>query len=752
MTRYKTGLLVAVSLSGLAVPALAQSTAGATAPATPAAEPAADTPGIPDIVVTAQRREERLQTVPIAITAIDARGLEQAGIRDITRLEVLTPGLTVGQSGSDSRPALRGVNTDNSRQAQADATIAFFVDGIYQSSNQQALAGFLDLARVEVQRGPQGTLYGRNSFGGNISLVSNLPGNALEVSGRGEYSNFNHYRLTGVVSSPLSDTVGLRIAAQYDKSDGYVKNITPGGTRAGDVDDFTARATMRWQPSAQTDIILRGNIWRGRGAGGGAYEYKVQGIQVNAAGQQDINGRIVIPINPRANAGDIPGLPAAGVPVPTDPYTIAQDTPSTRRINNYWGSLEVNQQLDFAKLKVLASYNDFDAYRTSDGDFTQYNVRTNIQQSRNKTATAEMQLASLTTTPFQWIVGGYYLNTKAFEYFQQVRVQLGAIQDNLISNYNTESFAGFAQASYNLTDALRATGGVRYTSDKKTAFGQGFSGFGPFTTYQPQSTTFGRATWRGALDYKIDSTKLLYASVSSGFRSGGRNIGVSGAAPESFAPETVTAYEVGAKTRWLDNSLQFNLSAFINNYDRIQINGYDANTNLTYTQNVGKRRAKGVEVEMMMRPAKGFEVGVTASYLDAHYLNGAAAFDPISGNLISIAGKQSGFSPNYRVGVSGSYTIDLNGNGTLTPRVQTSLVSSYYLTDFNAFIERQSSYTKTDARLTYAAPGDRFTIEGFITNIENTAVKSGGEFGGRGAYFIAFAPPRQYGVAAGFKF
>ncbi|QGN55806.1 TonB-dependent receptor [Novosphingobium sp. Gsoil 351] len=219
-----------------------------------------------------------------------------------------------------------------------------------------------------------------------------------------------------------------------------------------------------------------------------------------------------------------------------------------------------------------------------------------------------------------------------------------------------------------------------------------------------------------------------------------------------FRPETVTAYEVGAKTRWLDDTLQVNVAAFVNNYSAIQINGFDLQTFLTYTQNVGKRRAKGVEAEVLIRPVRGFEVGIVASYLDAYYRKGAAAFDPISGALISIAGNQSGFSPKYRIGTSASYAIPLGNGATLTPRVQTSFASRYYLTDFNAFIERQKAYTKTDFRLTYAAPDDRWTLEGYVTNIENTAVKAGGEFGGRGAYFMAYAPPRQWGVAAGFKF
>ncbi|WP_195908467.1 TonB-dependent receptor [Novosphingobium sp. Gsoil 351] len=516
MTRSVHALLLTVSLAAVALPTSANAQA---APAGEQASSDTNDSGIGDIVVTAQKREERLQTVPIAITAIDSRGLEQAGIKDITRLEVVTPGLSVGQSGSDTRPALRGVNTDNSRQAQADATVAFFVDGIYQSSNQQALAGFLDLARVEVQRGPQGTLYGRNSFGGNISLVSNLPGRDFEVIGKGEYSRFNHYKLTGIVSSPLGDTAGLRVAAQYEKSDGYVRNLTPGGTRAGDIDDFTGRATLRLEPSDRLELIARGNVWIGKGAGAGAYEYKVEGIQVNAAGDQDIAGTTILYVNPRARQSDIATLPAAGVPVNRYPWTIEQDTPSTRDIRDYAGSLELNYDFDFARLKLLGSYNDFDANRTSDGDFTAFLVRTNIQHSTNRTWTGEAQLASASTRPFQWILGGYYLDTKASEFFQQRRVTLGIITDETLSRYSTKSYAFFGQASYNLTEQLRLTGGARYTNDEKIASGVDTANLtaGQPTVYPRRSRHFDKVTWRGALDYQVTPDKLIYASVSNGF-------------------------------------------------------------------------------------------------------------------------------------------------------------------------------------------------------------------------------------------
>ena len=777
-------LLATVSALTMASPALSQTSGGGTgALSTPggaqpevpsgsavaAPEAAAATPsdaGVGEIIVTAQHRAERLQSVPIAVTAIDSKTLEQAGIRDITRLEIVTPGLSVGQSGSDSRPALRGVNTDNSRQAQADPSVAFFIDGIYQSSNQQALVGFIDLARVEVQRGPQGTLYGRNSFGGNISLITNLPSDDFEGALRGEFGRFDHRRLDVIANLPLGDTFGVRLAGYYDKSKGYVKNLDPNGSRAGDIDDVYLRGTARWKPSSATQIILRGNVWHGNGHGAGAYEYKVEGILSSPDVASADSSTTVLYINPRAKTSDyltalanglvppgsnLPELAAFpdGVPVPRNPWTINQDTPSTRRIRNNAGSIEVDQDVQFADLKLLASANDFDAVRTGDGDFTQYLLRTNVQQSKNKTQTLEAQLASKTVTPFQWVGGLYYLHTNASEYFNQFRNYRGVFTDDIKTNFGTISVAGYAQASYNLTDAFRATAGVRYTDDKKSASGEDFANA---IIIPRDSKHFRRATWRGALDYKVDADKMLYASISTGFRSGGFNPGISVPALGTFDPETVTAYEVGAKTRWLDNKLQLNLSAFFNDFKKLQVVGFDINTNLVFTQNVGHKTAKGIEAELLYRPIRPFELAMSVGYLDAKWKNGFA-IDPVSfaGN-VDLTGNRAAFSPRLRIGASASYDIPLGDLGTLTPRVQTRYSSRYYLLDYNTIIERQTAYTKTDLRLTYAPAGQRFTVEGFVTNIENKAVKSGGEFGGRGAFFIAYEPPRQWGLALGAKF
>ncbi len=590
--------------------ASASNTAAANQPVQSSAAPTGSTVG--EVIVTAQRREERLQNVPIAITALTSAQLEQANITDATRLEMLTPGLQVGASGSDSRPALRGVKTDNSRQAQADASVAYFIDGVYQAANQEALASFVDVARVEVLRGPQGTLFGRNSFGGAISITSNLPTNRFEGSLEAEGGNYGENRFQGIINIPVTDTLRFRFVALTDNNEGYVKNLDPAGSRAEDKNETFVRGTMKWDPLPRLDVVLRANYWSDGGHGGGTYEYKVQGIDADPAdpANQSIYGQEVN-INPRARAGDylaercgnctgpladLANYPN-GVPVPLNPWQINQDTPAKQRLEQYATTLELNYDLGFASLKSITAYNLFDVYRFGDSDFTQYALRTVEQISHNETTTQEIQLASKQTRPFQWIVGGFFLRENASENFQQFGVTpagQGAFGTGSYAVYDTNSYAAYAQASYNLTHQLRVTGGIRYTDDHKTTSGANFGPDAndtpgvnvPVGQITPAQTDFHKVTYKAGVDYQITPDKLVYFTVSSGFRSGGFNTGLSpdlAAQFAIFAPETVTAYEIGAKTQWLDHRLQLNISAFDNEYRSLQIVGFDPTTLATYT-------------------------------------------------------------------------------------------------------------------------------------------------------------------------
>ena len=748
----RTASAIALAVGLVATPALAQ-----------AAPDADDQASVPEITVTAQRKSEKLQSVPLAITAVSGKELAEKNITDVTRLQDIAPGLSIGRSGSDARPNIRGINTE-AIGANSDPRIAFYVDDVYQSRTSQALAAFVDLERVEVQRGPQGTLYGRNSFGGNIALYSAVPKEEFGGGMTALYGRFNRVRVEGFVNAPVSPGVQVRVAAMYERADGYVKN-TSTGSDLGDEDQVFVRGTIRIAPvDSNLEIILRGSYWDQGGNGISAFGYKSLGTPYDPSlirgpgGTLVIGGRTVtFPagfnggsafginsfINSRFRDGIVDVTVGGvgvdqGLPIERDPYKINFDTVTIRNTTQKQFSGTINYDFGPVAFRSITGYADFFAVRSSDNDFSAYPVAIDYNKTDVKTFSQEVQLLSNDkSSPFQWILGGYYYNDKIREIFFSDNnlnffttgagplypgggigvLPTGSISPTRDDAYSpvqlrTRSYAAFAQASYNLTDKLRITAGIRYTSDRKryaagvtngvlTPKPVGVTNFA-FDLYQPTNFTCGSTTtaqgttsaaqgattpatfiqcgeakfkfttYRGAIDYKITDHNLLYASVSTGRRSGGfNNVLIDATNPSlgviAFQPEKVTAFEVGLKNRFLDGTLQFNVAGYYNRYAGLQVqrqvpapNGL---TTLSIIENSGKGRSYGVEAEAVYKPDSRLTLGLSVVYLNSKYTdyetgtaaNGLAAVlgcPPATNVLVSTsAGRDyaceaGGFSPN----------------------------------------------------------------------------------------------------------
>ena len=281
------GASVVAMTIALASPSYAQDTGSASAsaaagadqtaaPATGAEQAAAapeDTAGVGDIVITAQRREQRLQNVPIAVTAVTGDTLISRGVTDVSMLAKFVPGFNFGRTGSDARPAMRGIRTANN-EVTGDPVIGYYIDGIYQSRTSQALLGFVDVARVEVQRGPQGTLYGRNTIGGNITVTTNEPTHNFGVGGTLTVGNYDRRRFEGYVNAPIGDTLAVRIAGAYEDQDGWVKDDFNTKADLFDVKQRFIRGTVKFTPSSDFTAVLRGEYSFNGGNGDSAFGYK----------------------------------------------------------------------------------------------------------------------------------------------------------------------------------------------------------------------------------------------------------------------------------------------------------------------------------------------------------------------------------------------------------------------------------------------------------------------------------------------
>lgn len=518
----RTFLLVSTAMIGaslVALPATAQE-AAATPPEPGAMQTAAaDTINDGEIIVTAQRRAERLQDVPLSISAVSGDALRNAAVTSADRLEQLVPGIRLGRSGSDLRPAIRGTYTENVA-ANGDPRIGIYVDDIYQSRTSQ-VPPIVDLERVEVQKGPQGTLYGRNSFGGNIAFFSATPKDELAAGIDALYGRYNHARVEGFLNAPVAPGIAVRVAGMFERDDGYIKNIGTGND-LGREKQWFVRGTLRLAPTSMDDrleVLLRGSYLDLGGSGLGGFGYKVLGSEVDASlitapGGSITRGGVTYQLPTGFNGSSftgtgtsidtryrdgIPDVNGADVGIPTiaDPYTVnyAGDVFRDGRQQQY--SAVVNFDAGPVRLRSISSYTDFKLVRTG-GSLTPVLLNYSYQQTEAKTYTQEVQMLSNDKdSPLQYVLGGYYLNDRVREVavtnqnrsYVTATAPVGQQYYTFGFNYlpaagtglnqtfaydgfsavqqRTKSYAGYGQVSYTFFEKLTATAGVRYTEDKK---------------------------------------------------------------------------------------------------------------------------------------------------------------------------------------------------------------------------------------------------------------------------------------------
>ena len=451
--------------------------------AAPAA--AADTGQISTITVTANRRIEDQQKVSTSVTALSGDMLAERNIYDISQFEGLSPGFSFGRSGADARPAMRGVRTEAVQQ-NADTTIGFFIDGIYKSRPSQALASFVDLERVEVQRGPQGTLFGRNTFGGNIVLTTAKPElGENSAEGSALLGSFKRVRLEAIGNIAAGKGVAVRLAGAMDKSDGYVKNDFNKAADLFDQDLRYFRASVRFKPDTRFDATIKVDTTEQRGNGAGGFSYFQKGTYLNGTCRPLLNSTFYS-LNGRGGLTDgiadctrtlgIPGGAAAGTTADVgrpiyssgNPWRVENDYQSQLKLSDQSFTADVAYRFDAVTLKSITGYSDFSVLRTVDQDFSREAIVISQERTKNKSLSQELQVLSAGSGPFGYVAGLYFFKDKTdnLALFQPVRRSTGnAFIDTAVSE--TESTAAYAQLSFAATNALKLTAGLRYTVDKK---------------------------------------------------------------------------------------------------------------------------------------------------------------------------------------------------------------------------------------------------------------------------------------------
>ena len=839
--RFQGASRLVVAALSLAAPAQAwaQSTAPTTAEApqqpsttdqVPGSGPASETVtvqetttnrGLEDIVVTAQRRAENIQDVSLAIQAITGEGLARSGVTDVSRVDLITPGVTFARYGADSKIAVRGANSNNTFLDAAPA-VGVFVDGVYRPRASQQTRAFFDVERLEVLKGPQGTLYGRNTLAGAVNLYSNRPSTEkFEAGLLTSYARFNDSRTEAFVNVPLSDMLAVRLAGVFERGDGYVKNLA--GEDLGNPDTVSVRGSVRYVAPGGGDVTLRVTNIRERGNQTGLFAMTGTCRTVTAEGLTDPTGTRQDCRNPRRGSRGSRGFDQLGR------LEVLKDFVHEDRIDEFNATLEANTSLGSGlNLKGIFSYTDFRLDLGQDSDFSEVQVSADFLSERVKSLTSEIQLSNDATGPFRFTTGAYLsrdrqkFNSAALRFAaddQLVRplvqvpgfpatslrrldptpivssqinlgdpnlpgrpaiingVNYGGQSSSNFQYNNTTSLGLFGQASLEVVTGLRVVGGVRYSRDEKESIDYG--GARATTTYQGpqfpltiprtidgfstdkalatgrQNRTYQNVTYRAALEYDVTPDVLLFAQVATGFLSGSLTV-----AGTSTDDQKSINYETGVKSRFLDNRLQVNTSVFYTEYKNL-ITSFQRPNNSggvdTLSINGGKIKSYGAEAAIEARPVEPLRLTVALSYLDSKFgtfgvlaphqlVNGNPA---ASGRFINLDGQRTQYAPKFTGSFISAYDIALPNGAKLTPQLQFYYSARYSAQTQLSFLDSagtQPNFTKTDLRVVYTTADDRFSIEGFVENVENTIVKQRVTYGGDGIEQTTYGYPRNYGV------
>lgn len=547
--------------------------------------------GLEEIIVTAQRRSESLQDVPIAITAVTSEALSSGGVGSMQALDQLTPGLVSTVSAGIPQRYLRGVG--GQVVALYEQPVATFVDGVYIASSSASLFSFNNIERIEVLRGPQGTLFGRNATGGVIHVITKEPNQDPEADLLLSYGSYQTVEMSGYANAGLGEGVAVNVAAYFrDQGKGYGHNLA-NGKEINFQDDFAVRGQLLIEPTATLSLRYSGDYTRQ---------------------ESDIGlGRQVL-LGSRNGFGD---TRAGGIQDGNFDFG-----PEGR--NSQWG-VSQNAVLDVggASLRSITAYRKFKFFALYDLDTTPLYVLNARRVEDGSTFQQEFLLEGETGN-LKYTAGFFYLNLKNI---QRPVATFGAPGPGNIDRFSvqeTNSYAAYAQFTYALTDALNLSAGARYTIDETSIDGQfvsttGFpGGAGQVVARADSSFRVEKPTWRFAVDYKLTPDILAYGSVSRGFKSGAYNN--SSITAEPTRPEILDAYELGLKTELLDRSVRFNVTSFLYDYKDLQIGAISLPNVLLV--NAATAKVKGLEFELAAAPKLGegtLNVASTLALLDAKY-------------------------------------------------------------------------------------------------------------------------------------
>jgi iron complex outermembrane receptor protein len=712
-----------------------------------------------EIVVTAERREASLQDVPIAVSAFSAQALQNRQITQAADLQRVVPSLKMTNNittPNNLSPSLRGSTVQDASLVVAESPFGIYVDDVYVGRLNNNNPELADIERVEVLRGPQGTLYGRNTLAGAIKFISRTPGEDQWLNASAGYGSYGRYKLSGSVGGPLGQTFAASLAAQVNGLNGFYNNVGNGDDDWGRERNFAIRGKGRFMGVENFDAILSLSYTRSKNDALPLVPFSTPGV---AANRQFTSDQIVPFINRDPYTIRVP---ANTGPAATDPFKPLPNGDTKQFI----GSLTLSYDFGGAVLKSITAYQklDDDWYNNFAGGAPVLNI-SGANISETKQWTQEFQVTGEAFDDrFNYILGAFYLHEEAT---QQLSWQLGLLPNNGMLNFSrdpisseVDSIAFFGQGDFNITERLKATVGLRWTRDKKDFTAQSFSYFGaPPSRIVSLSRKFSAVTPRFGLDYQLASggavdSMLLYANATRGFKSGGFSGILVGNINDanSYNPETNWTYEAGVKTDLLDNRLRLNASGFINRVNDLQLNATAPRPDGTFgfpVQNAGDSTIKGLEFELSAVPVEGLNLFATITFMDGKFRRlspGSQA--ALSRTSFGVAEPTPPQVPSTAFTLGFDYGVDFNLGGSdarFSFGADWFRSSSYTLASTQDFVV--SPYSRINA---FVALGlnDQWELRGSVKNLADKATFISGSRSLGGGIIL---PPREFMVTLSFK-
>lgn len=719
-----------ILISGVAVAVLAttqahaQDTAASSNPDEAVATTSAS--GLQDIIVTANRRATNIQKTPLSITAISGEALETKGILDTAALAQVTPGLTFNQNASFAQPYIRGVGTDITTPG-SESSVATYIDDVYQPFPFVGVQTLNAIERIEVLKGPQGTLYGRNATGGAINVQTRNPGREFTADADFSYGNYDAILARGYVSVPFSDSIAANLAVAVSDRGGFGTNLVDGSDYNQDKYQ-SIRGKIRIDISNDLELLVSGSYFHRNDDSFQAYTY------INRYGS----------------------VPAGEVTIGSQ--DVYAPYPIQIRTNSYQGSAKLTWNTGSGQLVSITSYQDHKTFLFPDFLSNRTPIFDFSADDTGKAFAQDIYYRGETGS-LSYVVGGTYTNSSAR--FDPLYVYLGSTLATASYQYvDTDALAGYAELTYKATDALSLTGGIRYSSEKKTQDRlDTYDGAGNLLSSAPRAhRRWNNFSYKALAQYQWDNA-MLYAKFETGFKSGS----VVASQPGLFVPpETIQSYEVGFKSELLDRTLRLNGAGFYYRYKNLQVQYTDINSGVALVESADSARIWGIEGQITVAPVQNFSVDLGLTYLNSKYTDfiSSGVFVPnqqlfgpgTPGNTnvtADVTGNRLVRTPPITLSLGVNWTIPL-ANGGKFENTANLYFSDRYNFDITNRI-KQPGYATLAGQIRYVFPDEHFSIAAYGRNITNShyySVSTPTSFGDQ----ATVAPPRQYGITVGARF